>query len=160
MANFDAIIKTKEDKMLELRKALVETEDKESRSKINDAMNELEKEINELRGAVDEINAPATTKPEIRGTELMTVGTTTENTNVNVAETRANEFAKTNRMTIANDETRAAILVSGNNIAQPVGVGGINDAMPAVSSIVDLVKIVDASGMGGGYVIAYEKNDA
>ena len=47
MANFDAIIKTKEDKMLELRKALVETEDKESRSKINDAMNELEKEINE-----------------------------------------------------------------------------------------------------------------
>ena len=85
-----------------------------------------------------------------------------ENTMQNVVETNATEerakaFATSHRMTIDNAEARAAVLVSGGTIAQPAGVSGINGTHPQVSSIVDMVKIVDASNMGGGYKIAYEK---
>jgi len=86
--------------------------------------------------------------------------TANNNTQINAAEERAKAFAAANRMTIPGEEARAALLVSGNNIAQPVGVSGINGTHPQVSSIVDMVKIVDASGMGGGYKIAYQITDA
>lgn len=74
-------------------------------------------------------------------------------------EARANAFVKSGRMIIDNAEARA-VLVSSGTIATPTEVGGINDAIGArVSSIVDMVKIVDASGMGA-YKVAYVDTDA
>lgn len=69
-------------------------------------------------------------------------------------ERRANTFAKTGRQAVPVAEARAT-LISGGKIATPTEVGGINDAFTQVSSIVDMVKVVDCSGMGA-YKVAYE----
>jgi len=75
------------------------------------------------------------------------------------AEARAREFLQTKRNTIACGEVRS-LLVSGGTIATPTGVSGIND-MPGnrISSILDLVSIVDCNGMGSNKV-AYLAADA
>ena len=69
-------------------------------------------------------------------------------------ERRAKAFATTGRQSVPVTETRAT-LISGGKIATPTEVGGINDAFTQVSSIVDMVKITDCSGMGA-YKVAYE----
>ena len=72
----------------------------------------------------------------------------------NTAETRAAEFAASNRMTIETTQARAT-LISGGTIATPTQVSGINPLGTQVSSIVDLVKVVDCEGMGSN-IVAYE----
>lgn len=73
-------------------------------------------------------------------------------------ERRAQEFARTGRQAVPAAEARA-VLVSGGQIATPTEVGGINDAFTQVSSIVDLVKVTDCTGMGA-YKVAYVKAGA
>lgn len=74
-------------------------------------------------------------------------------------ERAAQAFAQTNRMTIEAEQARALTVASGQ-LAQPARVDGIND-LPgaAVSSIIDLVKIVNCTGMGS-HKVAYLKEDA
>ncbi len=74
------------------------------------------------------------------------------------AERRAQEFARTGRQSVPATEARA-VMVSGGKIATPTEVGGINDAFTQVSSIVDLVKVTDCTGMGA-YKVAYVKTGA
>lgn len=74
------------------------------------------------------------------------------------ANKRAEDFAKSGRMNIANKEARA-VLVSSGKIATPTEVGGIIEGFNGVSSIVDLVKVTNAEGMGA-YKVAYEDTDA
>lgn len=116
-------------------------------------------ERNGLQEMYENFDAPATTENRTKMEVAKTMENTTVNT-VNAAEERAQAFANSHKMTIENKEARAAVLVSGGTIAQPVGVSGINGLYPQVSSIVDMVKIVDASNMGGGYKIAYQITDA
>lgn len=75
------------------------------------------------------------------------------------AEAMAREFARTRRNTIPCGEVRS-LLISGGTVATPTGVSGIND-MPGnrVSSILDLVSVVDCNGMGSNKV-AYVAADA
>lgn len=73
-------------------------------------------------------------------------------------EARAKAFAKTGRQAVPVTEARA-VLVSGGKIATPTEVSGINDAFTEVSSIVDMVKVVDCQGMGANKV-AYMKASA
>lgn len=70
-------------------------------------------------------------------------------------ERRAKQFAATGRQSVTATEARA-VMVSGGKIATPTEVGGINDAFTQVSSIVDMVKVVDCTGMGA-YKVAYVK---
>ncbi len=76
------------------------------------------------------------------------------------AEQRAaDEFSKTNRMTIEAEQARA-LTIAGGQLVQPTKVDGINDLPGAkVSSIIDMVKIVNCVGMGS-HKIAYLKEDA
>lgn len=80
------------------------------------------------------------------------------NQQARAAETRAREFAKSGRQAVPVAEARA-VLVSGGKIATPTEVSGINDAFTEVSSIVDMVKVVDCQGMGANKV-AYMKASA
>lgn len=121
----------------------------------------LIEERNGLQEMYDNFDAPAVTENRTNMEVHRTMeNTSVNNTQVNAAEERAKAFAASHKMTIDNEEARAAVLVSGGTIAQPVGVTGINGLPPQVSSIVDMVKIVDASNMGGGYKIAYQITDA
>lgn len=74
------------------------------------------------------------------------------------AEKRAQDFANSGKMKMTNKETRA-VLVSSGKIATPTEVGGIVEKHNTVSSIVDMVKITNAAGMGA-YKVAYEDADA
>ena len=116
----------------------------------------LIEERNGLQEMYDNFDAPAVTETRTLEVEKTMENTMNNNTQINAAEERAKAFSASHRMTIDNTEARAALLVSGGTIAQPTGVSGINGLMPQVSSIVDMVKIVDASGMGAGYDIAYQ----
>ena len=63
-------------------------------------------------------------------------------------ERAAAEFRQTNRMTIEAEQARALTVASGQ-LVQPTKVDGIND-LPGVqaSSIIDLIKVVNCTGMG------------
>ena len=124
---------------------------------------ELEAEIQGKQAELDEINAqlaeldkPANGEEmpqrklnfmtkEMRGANTMTR---------EEMETRAKTFASSGKMTITNEETRA-MLVSSGKIATPTGVQGINELDNQVSSIIDMVDVVNCEGMGSNK-IAYE----
>lgn len=159
------MLKAKQEQRDRLTAQLIKSEDKEEREAIGNTLKALADEIKEVEDKLKEIEEPAdapTGDPEEgqRGAFKPMKTLETRSNDKNAIEERAKKFAETNRMTFTNEEARASILVSGGTIAQPTGVGGINPLMPQVSSIVDLVKIVDASNMGGGYKIAYEKTSA
>lgn len=89
----------------------------------------------------------------IEGTPLLTNPTAD-----NPAEQRANAFKETRRETISAMETRATLMSSGN-LAAPTGISGINDSVGVkISSIVDMVKVVNCEGMGSNK-IAYLNED-
>jgi hypothetical protein len=79
--------------------------------------------------------------------------------NIQEREERAKKFAETRKMAIENEEVRS-VLVSGGTLVTPTGVDGINDnGFAKVSSILDLIKVVNCVGMGANKV-AYEITDA
>ena len=79
-----------------------------------------------------------------------------ENTKI---EQRAKALKETNKMTIENEEARS-VLVSSGKLATPTEVSGINDnGFAKVSSIIDLVKVVNCEGMGSNKV-AYMDTEA
>lgn len=147
------MIQEKESKVKELQARSDKSEDINELRNLNNQVKEILADIESLKKA--NVNEERQFNP-LKSTTLHN-GEFDEKGKI---EERAKKFAETNKMVISNEETRASILVSSNKIAQPVGVGGINDPVPQVSSIVDLVKVVDASNMGGGYKIAYEKSTA
>lgn len=74
-------------------------------------------------------------------------------------ERAAVEFRQTRSMTIDAEQSRA-LLVSSGTLAQPTNVDGIHDIPGAkVSSIIDLVKVVNCVGMGT-HRVAYVDADA
>ena len=149
------MINSKNTKLAELRQTLITTEDKEQRMAIGETLTALEKEIADLQAIADE--QPADEEQEGRS---LSVVATQKKTDDNGIEARANKFAQTNRMTLANEEVRASVLVSGGTIAQPKDVDGITGLYPQVSSIVDMVDVVDCSGAGAGMDFAYQITDA
>lgn len=150
-----------------LNTALIESDSKEERAALGETLTALDAEIADVKAMLAEIDEPADETPteenndNNKGDErnmnvLETMNTRNEN---NEVEARAKAFADSGKMTIENAEARS-VLVSSGTLATPTEVAGINDAIGAkVSSIVDLVKITDASGMGA-YKVAYVDTDA
>ena len=152
-----------------LMASLISEENAEQRAAIGATLQALAAEIATAEEMLAQIDEPATDEGEgennnderginVMATMNMRNGAPAATDNKEI-ETRAKAFADSGRMTIDNAEARA-VLVSSGAIATPTEVGGINDPVGArVSSIVDLVKIVDASGMGA-YKVAYIDTDA
>ena len=152
-----AMLDAKNARIDELRKMNAEAQTIEELRSIEAETATLIEERNNLQEMYNDFDAPATENRNNMEVRNIMENTAVNNTvEINAAEERANAFAASHRMTIDNKEARAALLVSGGTIAQPVGVTGINGLYPQVSSIVDMVKVVDASNMGGGYKIAYQ----
>lgn len=169
----EKLLATKREQRDTLNASMIESDTKEERAAIGETLKALGDEIAELETMLAEVDEPAeggaaeeeagteeTENKDERGLNVMSTMTMRDQKTDNAqAEARAKEFAKTNKMTIENNEARA-VLVSSGQIATPTQVAGINDAVGAkVSSIVDLVKVTDASGMGA-YKVAYEDADA
>lgn len=164
------MLEAKNEQRKNLNNALIESDSKEERAAIGETLKALADEIAEVEQMLAEVDEPADETPteenkeEIKGDErkmnvLETMNTRNENTDNKEIEARAKAFAESGKMTIENAEARS-VLVSSGTLATPTEVAGINDAVGAkVSSIVDLVKITDASGMGA-YKVAYVNTDA
>lgn len=163
------LLTSKQEQRDNLNKALIESDNKEERAAIGDTLAALAKEIADVEEMLAEIDEPAeqqaaseetenTENTDERGMNVMAT-MRTENNDTKQAEARAQRLFETGKDVIDNGEARA-VLVSAGKLATPTEVAGINDIMGArVSSIVDMVKIVDAKGMGA-YKVAYQKTDA
>ena len=165
------MLDAKNEQRKNLNNALIESDSKEERAALGETLTALGAEIAELEAMLAEVDEPAEETPtteenkdENKGDErkmniLETMNTRKEKTDNKEIEARAKAFAESGKMTIENAEARS-VLVSSGTLATPTEVAGINDAIGArVSSIVDLVKITDASGMGA-YKVAYVDTDA
>lgn len=122
---------------------------------------ELEAQLKEIDDQIAELDKPSEPEePMPERKAFLTFETRGGNKTMKIEERKAiaEKFAKEGRMSFNTTETRA-VLVSGGKIATPTEVEGINDAFNAVSSIVDLVKVVNCEGMGSNK-IAYEVANA
>lgn len=82
--------------------------------------------------------------------------------NMNTMDLREAEvFQRTGRHTYPNVRSllRAAVTTGSTGVVGPTGVGGINDAIGGVSSLVDMLKVTDCTGMGS-YKVALMTGDA
>lgn len=127
---------------LNAKKAELEAELEE----INKQIAELDKPVEEEQGQRNKFNFM---KKEERGAKTMNIEERTK---------RAEEFVKTRRANYAAEEVRSTLISSGT-LATPTEVDGIYDnGFPRVSSILDLVKVVNCQGMGANKV-AYVVSD-
>lgn len=145
-----------------LRAAVVEGDTPEARADAQEALDKVLEKIKELNEIIAELDKPAPTPAAVEGEEggernLTKISEVRSATGMNTVEERAKEFAQKGEMTITGEAR--SVLVSSGKIAAPTAVHGINENMQTVSSIVDLVKIVDAHGMGSDKV-AYIDTDA
>lgn len=141
---------------LETRKAEIV---KECETAEGDALKELEAEATRICERKKQL-AAAEKRQAIREMVANGAGSRMENPAAhNENEERAQAFKETRHETIDTVETRA-VLVSGGTLLTPTGVSGINDSADVrVSSIIDMVKVVNCEGMGSNK-IAYLSADA
>ena len=157
-----------------LQQSMIDCDDKEQRAAIGETLSALAKEIADIEAQLASIDEPAEQEAagdntdntentennnNERGMNVMATMDMRKNDDNKQAETRAKQLHENGKDVISNAEARA-VLVSAGKLATPTEVAGINDILGArVSSIVDMVKVVDASGMGA-YKVAYQLTDA
>ena len=163
------LLNAKKEQRDALNKSMIESENKEERAAIGETLKALGEEINEVEEMLAQVDEPAPDDdgaPGEDGKRKLDVLSTLDlrsqksgKTEKEKIEERAKAFADTGKMTIENTDARA-VLISSGKLATPTGVSGINDEIGAkVSSIVDFVKITDASGMSA-YKVAYQTADS
>ena len=166
------LLTAKQEQRNTLQQSIIDSEDKEERAALGETLSALAEEIRNVEEMLADIDKPAdegapaaasdnpdNTNNNERGMKVMeTMGMRKQDDNKQ-AEARAQKLFDSGRLTIDNAEARA-VLVSSGKLATPTEVAGINDPVGArVSSIVDMVKVTNASGMGA-YKVAYVDTDA
>lgn len=152
-----------------LNEAIVSEENAEARKAQAEALKNLRNEIKEDEEIVKELDEPKEgegEKTEIDGRSMRKVSTMEARADAaEKAEARAKQFKETGKMSIATRslpfkvESRSVTIASGQ-LATPTEVDpDIRNIWNTVSSIVDLVKVTDAEGMGA-YKVAYQTADA
>ena len=141
-------------------------EELETRSaEIRDLVREPDADLEALEKEADEISKRMKQfKEEQRRRSIAAkvaggAGTSIENPTVQSDdEARAAQFYETRRGAFSCEETRSTLMSSGNLVA-PTGVSGINDTVGAkVSSIIDLVSVVNCEGMSSNKIAYIDKD--
>ena len=120
--------------------------------------NESRSLLEELKGLQDAAQA----RQALRASIAAGAGTPTakQPAQASAEQRAADDFRNTNRMVISADKAERALTISSGTLVQPTKVDGINEIAGAkVSSILDLVKVVNCTGMGT-YRVAYVDSDA
>ena len=138
----EKLIKAKEAREAEIKEAIKTAEDADQ---VRSLGTELETVQTEIRDAKAQL-ASLEKAPEQRGFNPL-AAFSLENKTGEETEKRAKAFAESGRMTIEGTEARAILLNTGS-LAKPTKVSGINNAQNTVSSIIDQVRVEDATGMG------------
>lgn len=154
-------------KLAELEAKNAESEDEEELKATGEGIDAVKADIEKVKAEIAEIEAKVADldKPKegesTEGRKNMNHMKKEERKNMNMQEkeARAKKFVETRRMAIEDEEVRS-VLVSGGTLVTPTGTDGINDnGFAKVSSILDLIKVVNCVGMGANKV-AYEDTDA
>ena len=134
----------------------------EELDELNAKKAELEKELADINAQIAELDKPAEGEenPQRKKFDFMTKESRGIKTmTIEERKAAAEKFAESRKTKYSAEETRA-VLVSSGTIATPTEVDGINEnGFAGVSSIIDLVKVVNCEGMGANR-IAYTKTDA
>lgn len=124
-----------------------------------DALTALETESRSLLAEMEGIKNTAQARQKLRDQIAAGAGAPSPTPAPSQASTEqraADEFARSGRMTIPASQVRALTIATGK-LAQPQKTTGINDPIgAAVSGFIDLVNVVDCSGMGK-HRVAYRK---
>lgn len=148
--------KTKlEERKNQITEQLIKEENAETRAALGATLKALKEDIDEVEEmlkTVDEPAAPAAASKDPEGDPAArannpVAAASMHNGASKDPEARAKAFAASGHMSISNKEARSTLLSTGT-IAKPTGVGGINDPANTVSSIVDMVRVEDMTGMG------------
>ena len=126
-----------------------------------DALTALETESRSLLDELNGLQQAAQSRQQLRQQIAAGAGTkvSAPNPQPSAEQRAADTFAQTRSMTVDAEQSRA-LMISTGNLVQPTKIDGINDLPGAkVSSIIDLVKIVNCVGMGS-HRIAYVNADA
>lgn len=146
-----------------LRAAVINGDTAEARASAQEALDKVIEKIAEINEIIAELDEPADPAPANDDEGERKIVKITEKRGVkemdNNIEERAAEFAKSGVLKINTKGEARSVLVSSGKIATPTAVHGINDNMETPSSIIDMVNIVDANGMGSDKV-AYHDTDA
>ena len=149
-----------------LNAEMIACDDKEARAKIGETLRKIAEEIRETESMLDGIDEPAPAavpvdddmRAAIVGGKMETRGAASKTS----AEKRAETLKNESRFAMSSEETRS-VLVSSGALATPTEVGGISDPFSSVSSIVDMVRVEDMTGMGAykeAYMKAWQQADA
>ena len=154
-----------------LAQAIEEAETDEELAAVEEAVAELEtsqadvkSQLEKIRGEIDDllaqieeaekaqeeaVEAPAEEAEETDGEARSRRRGENRSMNKRMDIRAAEEFKRTGKHTYENVRSliRAAVVSTSTGVIGPVGVDGITDPVAAVSSMVDMVKIVDATGM-------------
>lgn len=161
------LLAAKQEQRNALNKSMIECDDKDQRAAMGETLSKLSEEIREVEDMLKEINEPADDPNaaggdpagDARGAGVVAGMQMRNGVDHKALEARAKKLVESGNVTISNADARA-VLVSSGKIATPTEVNGINDMVGAgVSSVVDMVNVVDASGMGA-YKVAYQKTNA
>ena len=125
-----------------------------------EALTNLETESRNLLAELNGLQQAAQARQQLRQQIAAGAGTpvvTDASRQASAEQRAADNFAQTRSMTIEAEQARALTVASGQ-LVQPTKVSGINE-LPGVqvSSIIDLIKVVNCTGMGS-HKIAYVKD--
>lgn len=138
----EKLIETKEARAAEIKEAIKTAEDADQ---VRSLGGELETVQAEIRDAKAQLVSLDNTPEQRDFNPLAAFGLETKAGEK--AEKRAKAFAESGKMTIEGTEARSILLNTGS-LAKPTKVSGINNAQNTVSSIIDQVRVEDATGMG------------
>lgn len=134
----------------------------EELDELNAKKAELEAELAEINAQIEALDKAADGEENNKRHKFNFMTKESRGINTMDYEERLNaakKFAETRKTSVNAEETRA-VLVSSGRIATPTEVDGINEnGFAGVSSIIDLVKVVNCEGMGKNRV-AFTKTDA
>lgn len=137
------LIESKQAREAELKESIKTAENAEQVRSLAADLETVQTEIREAQAQLDSMESSE--KQEQRGFNPLAAFGITNKTGEE-AERRAKMFAESGEMTIEGAEARA-ILLSTGTLAKPTKASGINDAQNTVSSIIDQVRVEDATGM-------------
>ena len=136
------LIETKEARETEIKEAIKTAEDADQVRSLGGELETVQAEIRDAKAQLDIMD----NTPERREFNPMAAfGLKTKAGEDE--EKRAKAFAESGKMTIEGAEARSILLGTGS-LAKPTKVSGINNAQNTVSSIIDQVRVEDATGMG------------
>ena len=147
------LLKTKQAKIDELIARSTSSEKVEELRSIHQELTDVKKEMEDLRSLLNDIEAEEA-RMKTKSTVLATYGVKKDDQlqprhqETPEEEKRAQEFIKSNKLSLSVDEVRAITIGSGNLISPKPIQNSINEKFNEVSSIIEQVNTVFAERMG------------